>query len=357
MSSATEILVRSAISFTLRTGRSPCAPATIFFTPGGSFTTPSGGFTGFVDEVQNDGGAGGVGDLRQAVFNATSITLIGNIDRDTLFGSSGNDALDGRGGADTMDGGAGNDFFTVDNAGDVIVEAAGQGTNDRARTSVSYTLGAGQQVELLSTFGSGTTTVIHLGGNELANALEGNAADNILNGNGGADTLRGFAGNDSFFVNVMGDTIVEAAGQGTDNANVSASYTLGVDVSVETLRTTNAAGTTAINLAGNNLANTVIGNAGNNIVNGGGNADTLQGLGGNDSYVVDSTLDVVVEAAGQGTDNVSASLSYTLAAGVSAETLRTINRRRDHRDPPYRQRDQQFRHRQRRLQPNQRWAG
>ena len=218
----------------------------LFFTPGGSFTTPSGGFTGFVDEVQNDGGAGGVGDLRQAVFNATSITLIGNIDGDTLFGSNGNDALDGRGGADTMDGGAGNDFFTVDNAGDVIVEAAGQGTNDRARTSVSYTLGAGQQVELLSTFGSGTTTVIHLGGNELANALEGNAADNILNGNGGADTLRGFAGNDSFFVNVMGDTIVEAAGQGTDNANVSASYTLGVDVSVETLRTTNAAGTTTL---------------------------------------------------------------------------------------------------------------
>ena len=83
-------------SLTLRAGDD------LFFTPGGSFTTPSGGFTGFVDEVQNDGGAGGVGDLRQAVFNATSITLIGNIDRDTLFGSSGNDALDGRGGADTM---------------------------------------------------------------------------------------------------------------------------------------------------------------------------------------------------------------------------------------------------------------
>ena len=180
-------------SLTLRAGDD------LFFTPAGSFTTTSGGFTGFVDEAQDDGGAGGVGDLRQAVFNATSITLIGNIDGDTLFGSNGNDALNGRGGADTMDGGAGNDHFTVDNAGDVIVEAAGQGTNDRARSSVTYALGAGVEVELLSTFGIATTAVINLTGNEFANILEGNAANNFLNGAGGVDSLKGFAGNDCLY--------------------------------------------------------------------------------------------------------------------------------------------------------------
>ena len=54
-----------------------------------------------------------------------------------------------------MIGGTGNDFFIVDNAGDVIIEGAGEGTDDRVRASVSYTLGAGVEVELLSTFGSG----------------------------------------------------------------------------------------------------------------------------------------------------------------------------------------------------------
>ena len=105
----------------------------------------------------------------------------------------------------------------------------------------------------------------------------------------------------------------------------SVSYSLAANVAVETLRTTNAAGVAPLILTGNNLANTVIGNAGNNIVNGGAGADRLQGGAGNDLYVVDSTLDVVIETAGQGTDNVSASLTYTLGASAAVETLRTIN--------------------------------
>ena len=43
------------------------------------------------------------------------------------------------------------------------------------------------------------------------------------------------------------------------------------------MRTTNAAGTAAINLTGNNLTNNVIGNAGANIINGGGGAEFCKG--------------------------------------------------------------------------------
>ena len=51
----------------------------------------------------------------------------------------------------------------------------------------------------------------------------------------------------------------------------------------------------------------------------------MQGMAGDDAYFVDSSLDKVIEAAGQGTDNVNTSVSYQLAAGVAVETLRTTN--------------------------------
>ena len=41
----------------------------------------------------------------------------------------GNNVLDGGAGADTLIGGAGNDTYVVDNAGDVVAEAAGDGTD------------------------------------------------------------------------------------------------------------------------------------------------------------------------------------------------------------------------------------
>src|SRR4030095_265564 len=100
--------------------------------------------------------------------------------------------LDGRAGADTMTGGVGNDTYLVDNAGDVVTELAGEGT-DTVQSSITYTLGA--NVENLTLTGNNP---INGTGNALVNTLRGNGANNILDGQAGADTIIGGAGNDTY---------------------------------------------------------------------------------------------------------------------------------------------------------------
>ncbi|MEO8164440.1 MAG: hypothetical protein ABI619_03500 [Betaproteobacteria bacterium] len=55
-------------------------------------------------------------------------------------------------------------------------------------------------------------------------------------------------------------------------------------------------------------------------IDGLGGADTMMGLHGNDLYIVDQTDDQVIEAAGDGTDSVRSTVSYTLPSNV--ENLR-----------------------------------
>ena len=68
------------------------------------------------------------------------------------------------------------------------------------------------------------------------------------------------------------------------------SYSSAAGVSVETLRTINAAATTIIHLTGNELANFVTGNAGSNQLNGKLGNDALTGNAGNDFFLLDTTL-------------------------------------------------------------------
>jgi VCBS repeat-containing protein len=68
-------------------------------------------------------------------------TLQGTAGPDTLFGGIGNDTLVGGAGADTMLGGVGNDGYTVDNAGDAVIENASEGT-DTVNATIHYGLGA-----------------------------------------------------------------------------------------------------------------------------------------------------------------------------------------------------------------------
>jgi Ca2+-binding RTX toxin-like protein len=248
--------------------------------------------------------------------------LVGNEAANTLSAGAGNDTLDGGAGVDTLIGGLGNDIYLVDDATEVIIEALNQGI-DTVISGVSYTLSA--NLENLQLMGNDAADGY---GNALANNITGSAGDNVLDGGAGADVLAGGLGSDTYLVDNAGDVVTEAANSGVDGAIASISYTLGNNL--ENLYLT---GTTKINGTGNTLDNLIVGNsnvntltggAGNDVLDGGMDADTLVGGTGNDSYVVDNAGDLVTEAANAGTDSVSSSVTYTLAANVENLSLAGI---------------------------------
>jgi serralysin len=242
-------------------------------------------------------------------------------------GGTGNDTLDGGTGDDSMAGGAGSDVYFVDSAADVVTETAGNGTADRVAARASYALAAGVSIELLTTTSSAGTTAIDLSGNALKQTTTGNAGANTLKDGGGvADALNGLGGDDIYLVYAAGTTVAEAAGQGSDRVAAAVDFALGAGVHIEVLTTTSSGGTAAIDLTGNALQQDITGNAGDNILHdgGAGAADTLKGLGGNDTYRVYNAGDVVVETAAQGVyDVVMAAVDYVLTAGAHVERLAT----------------------------------
>jgi serralysin len=312
--------------------------------------------------LEYEWGGGGWVSYANGIYGG--FTIASGVTIENATGGSGNDVLIGNdvanmliggAGADTMTGYGGNDLYILDNAGDLIAEADGEGF-DQAYTSASYALAAGVSLEVLSVNDYAATIAINLAGNEFRQQLFGNAGDNVLNGAGGDDALYGAAGNDTLIGGTGsdylagglgndlyavdgGDLIVDAVGEGFDQAYASTSYGLALGASVEVLAVNDYAATTAIDLNGNEFGQQLIGNAGTNILDGGGGADGLYGLGGddvliggtgadfmtgglgNDLYIVDNAGDSITEATAQGFDQVYASASYTLGAGASVEVL------------------------------------
>src|SRR5262249_3575435 len=96
-----------------------------------------------------------------------------------------------------MTGGTGDDTYIVDNAGDQVIEAAGEGS-DIVYAVVDWTMTAGQEIESLRAYGTAATSGVSLTGNEFNNSLIGGSGNDTLDGGAGNDTLNGGAGNDTF---------------------------------------------------------------------------------------------------------------------------------------------------------------
>jgi len=295
-----------------------------------------------------------------AIINGTFLPdiLLGTSEDDIINGFGGLDTISGGDGNDVIDGGEGDDILIGGNGDDILIGGLGSAT-----LLSLYNGGEGNDVMIASTIGvaedfdggdgidtvsfaariSGVTTYLSVlgiplldtvrnvenvigsafgdvitgdGGN---NVLDGGAGDDLLDGGGGndvligglgADTMAGGFGNDTYYVDQSGDMVSEAVNAGNDRIVTSISYTLAAGNEVETLEA--AAGGAAINLTGNEFGQTLIGNAG---------ANRLEGAGGDDTYLVDSADDQVVEAGGQGNDAVYTTVSYQLGMGQSVELL------------------------------------
>jgi Ca2+-binding RTX toxin-like protein len=253
-------------------------------------------------------------------------SLFGGGGIDTLIGGEGNDTLDGGDGIDEMAGGVGDDLYIINDANEVITEAAGAGT-DTVSSSVTYSIADKANLENIILTGTGA---LNATGNASNNSLTGNSGVNVLtgadgndtlDGGAGADRLDGGAGDDTYVVDNTGDVIVDTTGVDTVVSSL-VSYTLGANL--ENARA--AAGVEAFNLTGNGANNTLTGNAGANVLDGGAGVDQLIGGAGNDTYLVDNTLDLVTEAAGGGSDTVLTSVRYALATASEVEVLTATGR-------------------------------
>lgn len=205
--------------------------------------------------------------------NVENLVLTGNRDikgagnnlDNHITGNAGDNLLNGGKGADTMIGGMGDDTYVVNDPGDIVIEAAGQGL-DTVRSNISYTLP--DHVEILRLVGgnnidgTGNGLDNRIQGNRGANLMDGGAGNDTLAGGGGNDTLRGGAGDDRLTGGNGDDLLIGGAGHDTLNGGH------GNDI-----------------LDGGNGSDVLNGGAGDDILIGGMGADRLTGGAGADMFV------------------------------------------------------------------------
>ena len=227
--------------------------------------------------------------------------------------------IDGGLGADTMEGRNGSDIYYVDNSGDLVVEAAGGGTDEvRVRNLASYTLtgyvekltnitnhifaGTGNSLNNEINGGYAVDTLSGAAGHDTLNGgdgddlLYGGDDHDILNGGAGSDTMYGGYGNDVFYVEYEGDSVVEFTGEGTEQVYTTlANYMLSDHVeNLSFTGTPNA----DLDFIGSNVGNIIIAQGGDDILDGLGGADELRGNAGTDVIHGGSGDDLLIGGTG-----------------------------------------------------------
>jgi Ca2+-binding RTX toxin-like protein len=271
--------------------------------------------------------------------NTLANVITGNGGANSLSGGEGNDTLVGNAGDDTLIGGKGDDVYHVNGSEgfdfaygppgpprDVVVELANEGDDTLITTNYSETLFANVENLVASSnlalhyVPSGVKIPHVYTGNDLNNRIDVTLVKGLskVGGGAGADTVYGSSDHiNTYVVDNAGDVIVEVGtGNGLgDTVESSVNYTLGNGL--ENLTLTGSSATTGT------------GNASDNVLDGrlNASANTLTGLGGNDTYII-GLNDTVAETANGGNDTVlltqqpsSASIPFKLSNWSHIENL------------------------------------
>ncbi len=256
--------------------------------------------------------------------------LTGDQFANQLHGGGGNDTLDGGDGADTLLGGNGNDtaIYQASLQGVVASLMTHSGTSGDAAGDALYSIenliGSAHDDELTGddgantlTGGGGDDTLLGLNDDD---ELDGGNGHDILDGGKGIDKMHGGAGDDTYIVDHQVDAAIEAAGEGAlDRVQTSVTYWLAAESEIEVLETTDKAGSTAMDLFGNEFGNTIIGNAGANSLVGGMGLDVMTGNGGNDAFFWNSIAETADNFAGADVvEDFEAGVDVLIVIGIDA---------------------------------------
>lgn len=300
----------------------------------------------------------GAGDL-SITGNTLDNWISGNSGANVLLGAAGNDRLIGYDGDDTLNGGIGNDVLEGRTGVDTFVFETGGGTdvildfevgvdkidisdtrvlffeieitNGRFGTQVVVDEGVfGDIVIVLNgvdalslTSGDfitrqptgqnivdGTPGDDTVRGTDLDEFLTGQSGDDILIGGLGDDTMIGGTGDDRYFIEQVGDAVVETANEGYDRVygtidfalseNVEAGYSrnnAAVSITGNSLDNWLSGGSANDQLIGEDGNDRLVGKAGDDTLNGGAGDDVLQGQAGADifKFVRNDGTDVILD--------------------------------------------------------------
>jgi Ca2+-binding RTX toxin-like protein len=201
-----------------------------------------------------------------------SFVIMGEDGNDVLTGGNGDDRLEGGNGVDGLGGGEGDDTLIGGAEGDLMAGGVGDDTYVGVESGdlVLESIGLNGGIDTIETdqfnyVMPGFVEVLRYTGSSDLRAT-GNSVDNTIEGTPYLDTLSGLGGNDSL------------SGLGADD--------------------------------------TLLGGAGLDTLDGGTGDDDMEGGADNDSYIVDSAGDRVVELANEGIDLVYSSVTFSLADNV-----------------------------------------